>query len=863
MATQVGTAVVKLTFDGKDLSSKLDSESSKMSASGSKAGTAWAVAFGTVIAKGVSKVATTISENLSKAITRTDTINKFPKVMQNWGFSADEARGAINKLSKYLDGLPTTMDSSVSAIQRMVAVNGDLGRSTETYMALNNALLATEATSGGVQRSMEQLLQVYSSGKMSMQDYKIIMESTPGLMKQVAQSMGMSAQELAYAMGVDNPGSPTVSAQQFLEQVEKLNKEGTGEFASFAEQAKTNTTGIQTSLDNLSSRVQAGWHAILNAIGSENIAKALDNVGYAFKTVGNNIAAFIEYAKNNTWVIDTLKVSLAALGATVAAIQFTNLITSLHNTITSIGGVAKALSALFGGHPIIALVAAAVAALAVFFTQTETGRGIIQKFGEIIGSVFNAVKPVVESVGSVFQKLGEVLGNVFSKIGGALGVVFETIGNVIGNLVTAAGPALEKFGNIFASVFGVIGEVVQKLVEIFNMMFPTIKPLIESVGNLLMTVGKSVLQIFEALLPLFSAVGEIFMSVIPPIVEILQTLLTGVIEVMAPIIMNIIQVVGQLISTIASALMPIIQTIGNLLLQLLPPITQIISSIVQVIQAILPPLTQIISLVAQVIGTIASALMPIIQALMPVIEFILNIVVTGINIIIAVITSVINAISGVISFVTDIITNVINFITNIIRGVADFIGNIFNTIANVIRGIVSGISNFIGGIVNGIRGFFEGLGNGIRNIFEGIKTVIGNIFSTISGIIKAPINGIISGINGVIGMINSITIPDWVPVIGGAHANIGYIPTLAQGGVTTGPTTAIIGEAGQEVVLPLQHNQDNWAGVLASTLTKEMERQDESITGRPINVYMTNEINNEMDAEDIGRKLMQSIRRAA
>ena len=73
-------------------------------------------------------------------------------------------------------------------------------------------------------------------------------------------------------------------------------------------------------------------------------------------------------------------------------------------------------------------------------------------------------------------------------------------------------------------------------------------------------------------------------------------------------------------------------------------------------------------------------------------------------------------------------------------------------------------------------------------------------------------------------------------------------------------TTAIIGENGQEAVLPLENNTGNWAGLLAQTLAEEMNEQG---TAGTINVYMTNEINNQLDAQEIGRIMMQSIRRAA
>ena len=73
---------------------------------------------------------------------------------------------------------------------------------------------------------------------------------------------------------------------------------------------------------------------------------------------------------------------------------------------------------------------------------------------------------------------------------------------------------------------------------------------------------------------------------------------------------------------------------------------------------------------------------------------------------------------------------------------------------------------------------------------------------------KVPINSVISAINWVLSKINSIsvTIPDWVPGVGGTTLgfNIPTIPALAAGGVATAPTLAMIGEGGEpEAVLPL------------------------------------------------------------
>ena len=71
------------------------------------------------------------------------------------------------------------------------------------------------------------------------------------------------------------------------------------------------------------------------------------------------------------------------------------------------------------------------------------------------------------------------------------------------------------------------------------------------------------------------------------------------------------------------------------------------------------------------------------------------------------------------------------------------------------------------------------------------------------GFVKNPVNTIIGMVNGVVDKINSasISIPDWVPGIGGESfgINIPTIPMLAAGGFTEG--VSIAGEAGTEAVI--------------------------------------------------------------
>lgn len=117
-------------------------------------------------------------------------------------------------------------------------------------------------------------------------------------------------------------------------------------------------------------------------------------------------------------------------------------------------------------------------------------------------------------------------------------------------------------------------------------------------------------------------------------------------------------------------------------------------------------------------------------------------------------------------------------------------------------------TTFIGNTVKSIGGWFSGMWDGIVKTFNGIGKFIGGIFGVVGGLIKGYINIWIGLINVIIRGLNSLSvdIPDWVPGVGGQRwgLSIPQVPMLAKGGFVNQATTAVIGEAGPEVVTPLK-----------------------------------------------------------
>jgi hypothetical protein len=196
------------------------------------------------------------------------------------------------------------------------------------------------------------------------------------------------------------------------------------------------------------------------------------------------------------------------------------------------------------------------------------------------------------------------------------------------------------------------------------------------------------------------------------------------------------------------------------------------------------------------------------------------------------------------------------------------------------QGIVSGAKAAWEGIMAAFGAVATWFGSIFKAAWEGVKAVFstgGKIFAGIvDGIVKAfkaVVNAIIKGLNGVIAIpfntINGILQGIHNIDILGAHPfewvgtiAVPQIPLLAQGGYANGASQAVIGEAGKEVVLPLENNTDNWSGLLANALAEKFNEEDKVGGGITIENQNFN-ISSQLDAENIGHIMMQSIRRQA
>jgi phage-related protein len=114
----------------------------------------------------------------------------------------------------------------------------------------------------------------------------------------------------------------------------------------------------------------------------------------------------------------------------------------------------------------------------------------------------------------------------------------------------------------------------------------------------------------------------------------------------------------------------------------------------------------------------------------------------------------------------------------------------------LIKGVWSVISGWFKTLWDGISGAAKGAWSGISDAISAVGKVVSGVWNTIVGAVKAVWNFIAKGWNS----IPNITVPSWVPFIGGKSFGLPKLPILYAGGPTPGGP-ALVGEHGPELLV--------------------------------------------------------------
>ena len=415
----------------------------------------------------------------------------------------------------------------------------------------------------------------------------------------------------------------------------------------------------------------------------------------------------------------------------------------------------------------------------------NTLAGILTKdlFNALTGAL-GAVLPLIEAFVQTYQQTGNI-GEAFN----ALVPVLESMGVNV--------QALQEIWGIFSSVFS----------EIYNSM---IAPIFDGFIELTMDAGEKFSEKTTTMQDIFTNLGQVFTevynSVILPMWEMFMDVLFTVWDFFNENIGNIINLWHTCSEAFKVAWEEVLKPVFDIVMEW-------VGKLWGVFNEYMPEIQRVVDEVFNAIDTFwQTALKPAFEAI------------------------------G--SFLQNILLPV--FDTVFTYGILPIVDAVFHGIIslwdNSLKPIFQGITDFIGGV---FTGDWTRAWNGVVNIFDGIMSGLGTI-------VKAPINAVINMVNKLIDGLNTLQVPDWVPMIGGKGVNIPRIQKLWKGSNFTlaGPT--LVGEQGPELI-----NMPRGASVLPAHKTRSV--LDGASVGSREPVSRTANIIVELDGRTIARATGQEL----
>lgn len=444
-----------------------------------------------------------------------------------------------------------------------------------------------------------------------------------------------------------------------------------------------------------------------NATSFENVSKTIAVFAGKLSVVTKNIADFMKKLSENQAAIDVLKTAIVGLGAAFAGIKIANGVIagikafqSLVTTIkavkaatTAAGGAMKALSAAMSmgvWGVVIAAIAAVVAALVYFFTQTETGRKIWGDFVEFI-------KTAWQSVLDFFSGLGQWFVDLWTGIVEGSKAIWQGLVDWFTGIITG------------------IQEAWNGMIEFFTGLWNAIANVITTVWNAITafigTVVESIMNFFRPLIEFYQSLWNLIFSIIN---LVLQLVLAAVRAVVMGI-QNFFRTMGEVINNVWQAILDFFNPIINVIKNTVQAVTSAIGSF----------FSSAWDVVSSVWGVVASWFSSKFDAVK-------------------------NAVSNVFNAFGNFARGAWDAVTGVFSAVGSWFSDKFDSIKSVVSDVFNAFGGFAQGAWDAITDVFGGLVDWFSNIFGGIKDVVDNVLGGISGALDG-ISGVINGVSKTVG----------------------------------------------------------------------------------------------------------------
>lgn len=740
-------------------------------------------AAGKVAIGAAAAIGTTLTGSIGSAVSRVDTLNNFPRIMANLGYSASDAAKSAKKLSEKLRGLPTSLQDIMPLVQQIAPLTGSLDEATNVGLAFNNMLVASGKSTADQSRAMQQYTQMLATGKVDMASWKTLMEVMPAQMNQLAESLlgaGKSGFDLYDAL---RDGKLTM--EDVNKAMVKLNDEGSGKFASFAKQAKDASKGIQTAWTNLKTRITGAMASIIQAIGPEKISGALDRVGAAIGKIGDAFdkAASGPGSKAFSATIGHIASLMPMVGAAI-----TPLLTKLPligGAFKGVGGPGLWVIAIFGSmvansKKLQDALSQVANKLATAFSGSGAGaQNALGGISDLLGRLGDTIAPIVGMVGSLAASLGGVLLNAALSV---LGVLADLAAKISGNKVAMTALQVVLTGLVGAwGLYKTVTTAATAATAITKAAFGTLSFALK---------GAAVAQ---RAITAATALTKVALGGLSGKLRIAAVAQAAFNAVMA--INPIVLIVAGIAALVAALVWFFTQTeAGRKAWRVFTVyLTTAWQAIKATAVAIWQDLAAFFSGLWENIKTVVFTAWEAIKAIFaPAIEFIKNLIIVFAAVLLTIWQGISAAVmwvwNGIVAFLTPIITTITTVISTGIEFVRGIWASVWGWVSSFFTAIWNGIVAFFTPIINRIRSTIAAVTGAIRGIWASAWGWVSSFFSGVWNNLVGFASGAISRLAGVLGRIR--------PAVWGAVAGAGSWLVQTGRNIITGLWRGISGAIG-------------------------------------------------------------------
>lgn len=708
---------------------------------------------GTAVGMGIyqvaAKAASAVSEQFAGAVSRFDTLNNFPKVMESMGASSKQAHQAIKTLSDGIQGLPTSLDEVATTTQVFMPLSKNANEAAKATLALNDAFLASNATTADASRGLEQYKQMLANGKVDMMGWRSVEETMPASLQKVAKSFGIasgSTQELYNQLS-----SGKITMKELNDRFIELDGGANG----FHQTALNATNGIGTAFKNMGTRtkialanVLTGFNDMVKTLTGSSIGGNINKMTSQFGDIGKaGQQAFEGLAK---W-LKPLTPAFKALGDVIGAVfsglkdalsvgsSFDSITAPLKNSASYAKPLNNALKDIASHKTALKAVGAAVGSIAAGFLAYKS----------VVGTI-NLVKKAIAGLRAAMALLSAVMDanpiGLTVAVVVALGVAFMTAYNHsktfrdgINNVVSAV-----KKG--FSAALSAVNGFFKTVGKFFTGQLGWEKAIAKEFSNIVNTVGKAL----STLVGVFKKIGK---AAIMALVYALALPVGIGIKIMQPLIKGITSAISNLWPQVKK----VWQNAWN--------------GLVKIASAIWKPISKPIQAGLKLIQSLIMAGLKLISRIWQnEVNFWGNIISIVWNTIRKIVTAGMRALESIITPVLKAISNVWN---NTWNAISSFFGDVWNGMSKTGRKAFGGIRDWVEDILDAISKKWSDIWNGIASTFssiwDGIKSVAKSGWNAIIGYINTGVDGINSVIHFFGG--KSDTVPKLKKLAHGTSAN--------------------------------------------------------------------------------------------